>query len=160
MTTSPPTRPETRTPTRSERVPALPFPTRSTGSGCIPPSSPDWAPRLAPSVPGPPGGSTRHRSLPWLAPLLAGAAGALLTVTVLALTGSFDRSSDSHGIAAVDDSTTIPAATIADTLTRLSPSVVAVFARDAQGSRRGSGVCVRHGSQLLTSTRASAARPR
>ena len=31
--------------------------------------------------------------------------------------------------------------------------MVAVVARDAQGTRRGSGVCVRHGAQLLTSMR-------
>ena len=88
-------------------------------------------------------------------PLLAGAAGALLTVGVLALTGTFDRSSPSDGSArlAGDVATTVGTPSPADALTRLSPSVVAVFARDAHGSRRGSGVCVRHGAQLLTSAR-------
>ena len=95
----------------------------------------------------------RHRTLPWLAPLLAGAAGALLTVAVLAVTGSFDRSSSKDSAASTPEATTTRAPTATDTLARLSPSVVAVLARDAQGTRRGSGVCVRHGTQLLTSAR-------
>lgn len=100
----------------------------------------------------PPGpGSNRHR-LVWLAPLLAGAAGALLTVAVLAVTGSFDRSS-TPAARPPEDVTTSRAPSVADTLGRLSPSVVTVVATDAQGTRRGSGVCVRHGAQLLTSTR-------
>lgn len=102
-------------------------------------------------------GTSRSRSLPWLAPLLAGAAGALLTVAVFALTGAFDRASSPSASAAVGDAKTtgapIASATAAETLTRLGPSVVAVLARDAQGTRRGSGVCVRHGAQVLTSTR-------
>jgi len=95
----------------------------------------------------------RSRSLPWLTPVLAGAAGALLTVTVLVVGGAFDRSPSAPEQTAppVTDATTIRAATAADTLTRLSPSVVSVLARDALGVRRGSGVCVRHGAQLLTS---------
>jgi len=109
---------------------------------------------FAPSGPeGPPRQRRRRRS--WLVPLLAGAAGALLTVGVLALTGTFDRSSPSDGSArlAGDVATTVGTPSAADALTRLSPSVVAVFARDAHGSRRGSGVCIRHDSQLLTSAR-------
>jgi S1-C subfamily serine protease len=99
-------------------------------------------------------GSTRHRPWPWLAPLLAGAAGALLTVAVLAVTGSFDRSSSPESADAVTgDATSARVLSAADALTKLSPSVVAVLARDAQGTRRGSGVCVRHGAQVLTSTR-------
>jgi S1-C subfamily serine protease len=98
-------------------------------------------------------GSGRHRSAAWLAPLVAGAAGALLTVAGLAVTGSFDRSSTpEHTTTLTRDPTPAPATATA-TLARLGPSVVAVVARDAQGTRRGSGVCVRHGTQLLTSMR-------
>jgi S1-C subfamily serine protease len=95
----------------------------------------------------------RHRSYPWLLPLLAGAAGALLTVAVLAVTGSFDRSTFPTNSPLSAGETSTGVGSVAETLTRLSPSVVAVVARDAQGTRRGSGVCVRHGTQLLTSTR-------
>jgi S1-C subfamily serine protease len=101
----------------------------------------------------PDGGGARHRAL-WLAPVLAGAAGALLTVAVLALIGSFDRSSSgAEASSPAANATTTRTPTATDTLTRLAPSVVAVLARDAQGTRRGSGVCVRHGGQLLTSAR-------
>src|SRR4051812_41461127 len=95
----------------------------------------------------------RRRSLGWVAPVVAGAAGALLTLGVLAATGSFDRSSSDTGTThlAGDAVTTVRAPSAADALARLGPSVVAVFARDAKGSRRGSGVCVHHGTQLLTS---------
>ena len=102
----------------------------------------------------PPNGGARQRSLPWLAPVLAGAAGALITVAVLALVGSFDRSpSGAEASSPAANATTTRTPTATDTLTRLGPSVVAVLARDAQGTRRGSGVSVRHGGQLLTSAR-------
>ncbi len=106
---------------------------------------------FAPSEP--PGPSSSRHRLVWLTPLLAGAAGALLTVAVLAVTGSFDRSTTTAASRPPDDVTTTRAPSVADTLSRLSPSVVTVVATDAQGTRRGSGVCVRHGAQLLTSTR-------
>ena len=108
---------------------------------------------FAPSGDEPPAGPPRHRSLPWLAPLLAGAAGALLTVAVLAVAGSFDQSSSPEAAPVVGDAASARVPTAAVTLAKLAPSVVAVQARDAQGTRRGSGVCVRHGSQVLTSTR-------
>jgi serine protease DegQ len=97
--------------------------------------------------------SSRRRAWPWLVPLLAGAAGALLTVAVLAVTGAFDQSSSPGGDAITGEATSTRVLSAADTLTKLGPSVVAVLARDSQGSRRGSGVCVRHGAQVLTSTR-------
>ncbi len=94
----------------------------------------------------------RHRSPAWLTPLLASAAGALLTVGVLAVSGSFERSARSPARATAGDFAA-RTATVAETLLRLSPSVVTVVARDDKGTRKGSGVCVRHGAQLLTSTR-------
>ncbi len=107
-------------------------------------------------VPGATGASDsgrRHRSRVWLSSLLAGAAGALLTVGVLVVVGAFDQSSGDIGSTATTGGATTRAATVVDTLAGLSPSVVAVVAQDSQGTRRGSGVCVRHGHQLLTSTR-------
>jgi S1-C subfamily serine protease len=111
-------------------------------------------PAFAPSGTEPPRES-RRRGRSWLVPLLAGAAGALLTVAVLAVAGAFDRSSPADGSAVLagDVATTVGTPSVSETLARLSPSVVAVFARDSRGSRRGSGVCVRHGTQLLTSAR-------
>jgi S1-C subfamily serine protease len=108
---------------------------------------------FAPSRPAAATGGSRHRPVTWIAPLLAGAAGALLTVAVLAVTGSFDRSSPTPGSTLLATDQPSRVTTAAETLVRLGPSVVAVYARDSQGSRRGSGVCVRHGTQLLTSMR-------
>ena len=54
-------------------------------------------PAFAPSGPEGPPRDNGRRPRSWLVPLLAGAAGALLTVGVLALTGTFDRSSPSDG---------------------------------------------------------------
>ena len=102
----------------------------------------------------PPTGGDRHRSRPWIAPLLAGATGALLTLAVLAVVGAFDRSAaPASATAPVGDANTTRATTATEAVARLGPSVVSVVAHDAQGTRRGSGVCVRHGTQLLTSTR-------
>ncbi|MDQ1434465.1 MAG: serine protease DegQ, partial [Actinomycetota bacterium] len=134
--------PRTPVPDPLDRVWLHPTELSMLGSAFAPPHDP-----LAP-------GSIRHRPWPWLAPLLAGAAGALLTVAVLAVTGSFDRSSSPESAdTPTGDATSTRVLSAADTLTKLGPSVVAVLARDAQGARRGSGVCVRHGKQVLTSTR-------
>jgi S1-C subfamily serine protease len=114
---------------------------------------PAFGAAFAPTQTRTPAAGARHRSLSWLAPLVAGAAGALLTVGVLAVAGTFDHTSIGADSTPTTDGATTRAATVVDTLTRLSPSVVAVVAQDAKGTRRGSGVCVRHGRQLLTSTR-------
>ena len=162
MKTSPSTSttraPET-TPTTS-RTTAAPAPVdhspiRSTACGSTPRNSPSLGPAFAPTGPEDRGPQPRHRSRSWVAPVLAGTAGALLTVAVLAVTGAFDRSSSPADptLVAGAVATTVRAPSIADALVRLSPSVVAVVARDAQGTRRGSGVCVRHGTQILTSVR-------
>ncbi len=114
---------------------------------------PAFASSFAPSGPRSVDAVGRPRSHAWIAPLLAGAAGALLTVGVLAVTGSFDRTPNAAGAPPTTDGATTRVATVVDTIERLSPSVVAVVARDSKGTRQGSGVCVRHGRQLLTSTR-------
>jgi S1-C subfamily serine protease len=43
--------------------------------------------------------------------------------------------------------------TAQDAASRVGVSLIAVTVRDATGTRRGSGVCVRHGGQVLTSAR-------
>jgi putative serine protease PepD len=87
-----------------------------------------------------------------IVPLLAGAAGALVTVAMLAAAGTFDRETP-RGASSGDSSSDTPVATVQDAATRAGLSVVAVAARDASGTRRGSGVCVRHAGQVLTSAR-------
>jgi putative serine protease PepD len=100
------------------------------------------------------GRAVARRSRSVLAPALAGAAGALVTVGVLALTGALDRGTSSSGQSATALSTpTGNAATVEQLATRLGLSVVGVSARDAKGTRSGSGVCVRHAGEVLTSAR-------
>jgi putative serine protease PepD len=86
-------------------------------------------------------------------PALVGAAGALVTIVVLAAVGTFSGSTPSGNSSAAADTTTARVPTPAQTLASLAPSIVAVLAADAAGSRNGSGVCFRHGSEVLTSTR-------
>ena len=86
-------------------------------------------------------------------PILGGAAGALVTVTVLAVAGTFDR-----GTSTTDQSNAFPSGV---RVTSTAPqgafstglSIVAIAARDGRGTRRGSGVCVRHAGRVLTSAR-------
>jgi S1-C subfamily serine protease len=95
-----------------------------------------------------------HRSRLWMTPAIAAAGGALVTVVVLAVVGAFSGSTNSAANSpAAADATTARVPTTAETLARLAPSVVAVIAADSKGTRRGSGVCFRHGSEVLTSTR-------
>ena len=94
-------------------------------------------------------GALRRRPPAWLAPLVAGATGAVVAVIVLALAGVFDRPT-TRSPAGTTDTNAAAASLSAETLARLGPSVVAIAARDAEGTRRGSGVCVRHGAELLT----------
>jgi S1-C subfamily serine protease len=98
-------------------------------------------PRLSP---------VRLRSI--LTPLGAGAVGALLTVVVLSAAGAFDQ----HSVTGAENRPTAaghtidPASTVA---ARVAPAIVAVRVLGASGSRTGSGVCIRHAGQVLTSAR-------
>jgi S1-C subfamily serine protease len=104
-----------------------------------------------------PGAGTENpgrRSRLWMVPALSGAVGALVTIVVLAAVGAFNGSTNPAGNSpAAAEATTARVPTAAETLARLGPSVVAILAVDGTGARRGSGVCFRHGSQVLTSTR-------
>jgi putative serine protease PepD len=107
-------------------------------------------PPPAASAPAPARGA-RRRVGAVLIPVLAGVAGALVAVLVLALTGALDRgpeSTPSSG-AAVPPATGL-ASTASDAAARLGASIVAVAARDSKGSREGSGVSVRHGGEVVT----------
>jgi putative serine protease PepD len=87
----------------------------------------------------------------WLSPAIAGAVGAVVTVIVLAVAGAFDRGTTAANSGAASSSGSLSNAATA--AARLSASVVAIGARDDQGSRRGSGLCVRHGRQIVTTAR-------
>jgi putative serine protease PepD len=95
---------------------------------------------------------TRRRARSWLVPLAAGAAGALVTLVVLAAAGAFHKDSPAEptvtATAAPEQS---PSAQ--DIAARVGVSVVTIVAHDGTGTRRGSGVCVRHGGELLTTAR-------
>lgn len=95
--------------------------------------------------------SSRRASPTWLVAVAAGAAGAILTVVVLAAIGSFDDSSSNSNLplASGQGQRRVPATDIAKDV---GESVVAIVAHDSHGIRRGSGVCVRHEGDILTSS--------
>jgi putative serine protease PepD len=95
--------------------------------------------------------STTRPKPVWTTTLVAGAAGAILTLAALgavgALGGSSDHVSDSN---VVPTSTPIAAKVVA---VAVAHSVVAVSAHDRNRTRRGSGVCVHQPGEILTSNR-------
>jgi len=97
---------------------------------------------------------THHRPM-WTATLVAGAAGAILTLGVLGAVGALGRPSekaDPH--AAVPTSAPIVSAPIvsaAAVAIGVGRSVVTVSVHDKSGTRRGSGVCVRRANGAVTS---------
>jgi putative serine protease PepD len=87
-----------------------------------------------------------------LTPLGAGAVGALLTVAVLAAAGAFDQKT----VGGVATPSTVASPTndaISAVAKRVGPAIVAVRVLGKSGSRTGSGVCIRHAGQVLTSAR-------
>ena len=94
---------------------------------------------------------TRPRPM-WTTTLVAGAAGAILTVAVLGAIGAIGRSSDHPSEAGVVPTST-PIATAKAVAVAVAQSVVAVSAHDRDRTRRGSGVCVRKTGEILTSDR-------
>src|SRR5262249_53465273 len=88
-----------------------------------------------------------------LVPALAGAVGAPVAVAVLALTGTLDRSPSPSAASGSTPATGAPASQVVANAATIGLSMVAVSARDTDGARRGSGVCVRHGTEVLTSAR-------
>jgi putative serine protease PepD len=101
--------------------------------------------------------TTRHRPL-WTATLVAGAAGAILTLGVLSAVGAIGGSTDNtldHEVVPtsapmISSAATTPIVDAATLATGIGPSVVAVSARDTSGTRRGSGVCVRRSHGVIT----------
>jgi S1-C subfamily serine protease len=106
---------------------------------------------------------THHRPM-WTATLVAGAAGAILTLGVLGAVGALGRPSENAvDHQAVPTSAPIVSAPIVSATAvaiGVGRSVVTVSVHDPSGTRRGSGVCVRrsHGlvanaNEVLTSNR-------
>ena len=98
-----------------------------------------------------PPGAPRPRAM-WTTTLVAGAAGAILTLTVLGAVGALGRPA-AHVSEPPVVSTSSPIATARVIAVAVADSVVAVSARDRNGTRRGSGVCVRRTGEILTSDR-------
>jgi S1-C subfamily serine protease len=88
----------------------------------------------------------------WTTTLVAGAAGAILTVAVLGAMGVLGGSSSS-GAKRDAVPTSVPIMTARALALAVAHSVVAVSARGDDGTRRGSGVCVRRSGEILTSDR-------
>src|SRR5207253_6615163 len=95
---------------------------------------------LSPLIGAPTASSARHRPM-WTATLVAGAAGAILTLGVLGAVGALDRPAE-HGTGPVVP-TSAPMPTDEVLALAAARSVVAVSVHDRRGTRRGSGVCVR-----------------
>ena len=87
----------------------------------------------------------------WTATLMAGAAGAILTLGVLGAVGALDRPASKTAGTIVPTST--PVATAEAVVLAVAHSVVSVSAHDGRETRRGSGVCVRKSGEILTSDR-------
>jgi putative serine protease PepD len=108
---------------------------------------------MAPGLTAPPR-RKRRRLRVVLVPVLAGAAGALATVGVLALAGAFNRTAPPQALQATQQSVagdgepSVPPAAA-----RAGASVVSVVARDRSGTRHGSGVSIRHAGEVLTTAR-------
>ncbi|HWS45973.1 MAG TPA: S1C family serine protease [Acidimicrobiia bacterium] len=96
----------------------------------------------------------RRHGAAWIWPAVAGVAGALVAVAGLVVAGTIDRGSTRDNDPATSPtSIDRPALLGADSAGRVRASVVAVSARDEHGTRHGSGVCIRHGDEVLTSAR-------
>lgn len=93
-------------------------------------------------------GSTLRRSI--LLCVGAGAVGALVAVGILAAAGAFDQQS---GPGPATANSPRPTDAVAAVTARVAPAIVAVRVTTKDGSRTGSGVCIRHGGQVLTSYR-------
>jgi S1-C subfamily serine protease len=100
--------------------------------------------------------ATPRRAVPtWLTAVVAGGAGAVVAVVLLAAIGAFDEGSSSNPGAAQFGGRPTDAALSADEIAEsVGSSVVSVLVRAPSGEvTRGSGVVVRHDGGVLTSAR-------
>ncbi len=79
-------------------------------------------------------------------------AGAIVTVALLAAFGVFDDASPNATVAR-EQRVRVEDQAVATLAAEIAPSIVTVAAITPEGARRGSGVCVRHAGDILTSDR-------
>jgi putative serine protease PepD len=87
----------------------------------------------------------------WLA--LAAGAGALVTLGVLAAFGAFDDREAEAPTSRRLERVRVEDAAVAKLASDIAPSIVTVAVVGPAGAKRGSGVCVRHSGDILTSER-------
>lgn len=90
----------------------------------------------------------RPKTRTWSLALGAAVAGSAITVGALAVAGTFNSSTTNTIVSS--PGTTGSATSLAQATGEVRPAVVAIVARDASGARRGSGVCIRHGTDIVT----------
>ncbi len=105
-------------------------------------------PRAA--APAPRGARARSRAGVWPLTLVAAAAGSLVTVAVLAAAGAIGHDTRATVAAAARPNPGPSDASVVRAAASVQPAVVGILARDATGARRGSGVCIRHGAEIVT----------
>jgi putative serine protease PepD len=88
----------------------------------------------------------------WTTTLVAGAAGAILTLAVLGAMGALGGSSGKDATRSAVP-TSVPIVTAQALAIAVAHSVVAVTSHGDDGTRRGSGVCVHRSGEILTSDR-------
>jgi S1-C subfamily serine protease len=98
------------------------------------------------------GGVRRELGRLWLA-LAAAGTGAIATLVILAAFGVFDDGAPAAPESQRARSVAVNDAGVAKLAADLAPSIVAVSVIAPDGSRRGSGVCVSHDGDILTSDR-------
>ncbi|MCU1426879.1 MAG: trypsin-like serine protease with C-terminal domain [Actinomycetia bacterium] len=95
---------------------------------------------------------TERARAPWWLLAASAGAGALVTVAALAAFGVFDDLKQAP--AAIREARVrVEDQAVATQAANVAPSVVTISAISALGTRRGSGVCVRHAGDILTSDR-------
>jgi S1-C subfamily serine protease len=91
----------------------------------------------------------RPRTRTWSLALGAAVAGSAITVGALAAAGTFN-SSTTTVVSSPGSGATTSGQTLAQAASEVRPAVVSILARDGGVARRGSGVCIRHGTDIVT----------
>lgn len=95
---------------------------------------------------------SRARLGRFVTPLAAGALGAIVAIGVLGLLGAFDNGGDGAASVPPEEQFGPNDAAVSQLADIVAPGLVLVTAKDANGTRQASGVCVRHSGEILTST--------
>jgi putative serine protease PepD len=92
----------------------------------------------------------KPRTRTWSLALGAAVAGSAITVGALAAAGTFNSSTTDTIVSAPGSGASSNGTTLAQATSEVRPAVVGIVARDGTGARRGSGVCIRHGTDIVT----------